>query len=152
MNAHSPRRPVAAQVLSPHLCPVEAIGRRLAEVGARISELDQPGLGDNDDRRHITAEIAQLWDLRERLDLEMEWTEPQSLAGVFVLLVQLGVIAEEMAEDDDARVALRTRFARLHHLAVEGLARVAGLEDLRAGLSMKLCAQTSFMAALKLAS
>jgi hypothetical protein len=136
MNAHSPRRPIAAGELTAQACPAESIARDIATLQRRIAENDQAVPKANAVRGAQDLLERQLMDRIDVLQHQLEWVQPHSLAGVYAQLLQLQDLAHQAAlevADADEREDLVRRFDRLNALALDGLERLAGVDGDKLG-------------------
>lgn len=141
MNAHTPRALADALDLTP--CPVELIGRQIKSVQDQLDRLADLTAVER------PAEEGQLHDLLAMLDAQLEWTVPTSAAGVALIVAQANVIAEGLVDGDCDRERLQRRLARLHARALDGLARLGGIDLVAIGAGAKVLSEPPSRAVLE---
>lgn len=133
-------------------CPVEALGRRLAVIAARIEDLDASAPAGAPRPFSVTHQIDHLRDAEEALEMRLEWERPMSLAGVYVLALQAGVVADELAEADGLdRDQARRRYKRISWLMLEALERLGGLAPAELGSVNRSSPSTDYAEAMRVA-
>uniref|UniRef100_UPI0025DDF8D5 hypothetical protein n=1 Tax=uncultured Phenylobacterium sp. TaxID=349273 RepID=UPI0025DDF8D5 len=111
------------------------IGKQIAAVQARLDDL-----ADRSVDGVVDAEERALCDRLADLDTRLTWTRPQSLAGVCLLVAQIGVVADMLGDEADPvrREADLRQVQRLGRLAIDGLERLGGLDRAAIGTAMKV--------------
>ncbi len=162
MNAHTPRRLAADQpallssAVSPAaaLCPVAALGltfTQLEDRGRDLAEADQPADARAQKREdQLASQIVQASDM---ISARVEWTQAQSLEGIYFQTLHLRSLVRDLAEGEgDAidRDQLFARFERLNALILEGLERLGRFDGSLYGKAHKTVAACEFAEVLNL--
>lgn len=142
MNAHTPRKMIVAARAAGEACPAEALGRRIAALQAKITALDEERVATTPEAWPVEDldEMTGLYDELNYLDRALEFAPPRSLAGVAIIVAQIGILADQMHDEDDVagRALLRRRVIRLHRLAMDGLLQLGDLQAEEVGVAAKL--------------
>jgi hypothetical protein len=138
-------------------CPAEVITRRIARALDKLNELELQSADDlspGDQSRNDRLE-KELQPIPKVLGELLEWTVPDSLAGVLGQVLQLSDVIDPLAWDDlspDQIAQVMDRFNRLHRLIVHGLVRIGGLDAEALGVGHFTALGTAHMEAMWVAS
>lgn len=127
---HSPdtprRRPAIAAA-----CPAASIGAQIKDTWRALEALPANG--------YASAE-QDLWDRLDYLDRQLEWAEPKSLAGVYLVAAQVNFLTDLLSDavSDVERDVLLRRISRLIQLSLHGLGALAGIDPAQIGAAQKV--------------